>query len=191
MRLVEDVLENKATMLELEENLLEKLNSIEGSIVDDYELINVLQNTKATSLDVGVKLKTSVRTELKINAAREEYRNVATRGSILYFLIVELSQVNSMYQTSLKQFLALFDDSIIKSKPNKMIEKRIKNILEELTYSVWKYTDLGLYEKDKFVFKLLMALKIEMNAGRISFREFSLLLKGGASLDLKSVQVKG
>ena len=191
VRLVEDVLENKATMLELEENLLEKLNSIEGSIVDDDELINVLQNTKATSLDVGVKLKTSVRTEVKINAAREEYRNVATRGSILYFLIVELSQVNSMYQTSLKQFLALFDDSIIKSKPNKMIEKRIKNILEELTYSVWKYTDLGLYEKDKFVFKLLMALKIQMNAGRISFREFSLLLKGGASLDLKSVQVKG
>ena len=30
LRLVEDVLENKATMKELEDNLLEKLTSVEG-----------------------------------------------------------------------------------------------------------------------------------------------------------------
>lgn len=32
LRLVEDVLENKATMKELEDNLLEKLNSVEGKV---------------------------------------------------------------------------------------------------------------------------------------------------------------
>ena len=32
LRLVEDVLEHKATMKELEDNLLEKLNSVEGSL---------------------------------------------------------------------------------------------------------------------------------------------------------------
>ena len=42
IRLVEDVLENKATMKELEDSLLEKLNSVEGSIVDDEELIGVV-----------------------------------------------------------------------------------------------------------------------------------------------------
>ena len=45
IRLVEDVLENKATMKELEDSLLEKLNSVEGSIVDDEELIEVLKET--------------------------------------------------------------------------------------------------------------------------------------------------
>ena len=94
-----------------------------------------------------------------------------------------------MYQTSLKQFLALFDESIIKSKPTNVIDKRRKYILEYLTHTVWKYTDRGLYERDKFVFTLLMALKIDMNSGKISFQEFSILLKGGASLDLKSVKV--
>jgi dynein heavy chain len=74
IRLVEDVLENKATMKELEDSLLEKLNSVEGSIVDDDELIEVLQETKSTAMEVSKKLQVAAETEVKINAAREEYR---------------------------------------------------------------------------------------------------------------------
>ena len=91
------------------------------------------------------KLTVASETETKINTAREEYRPVATRGSILYFLIVELSKVNVMYQTSLRQFLLLFDGSITKSKPTHIIEKRINNILEYLTKLVWRYTLRGTH----------------------------------------------
>ena len=81
------------------------------------------------------------------------------------------------------------DISVTKSKATHVIEKRLANILDYLTKLIWKYTNRGLYEKHKFLFTLLLALKIEMNSGHISFTEFNLLLKGGASLDLNSVKV--
>ena len=43
-------------------------------------------------------------TEEKITLAREKYRPVATRGSVMYFVVASMAEVDSMYQYSLKYF---------------------------------------------------------------------------------------
>ena len=62
-------------------------------------------------------LTLSTETEKSINNTRESYRDSAARGSVLYFLMVAMSLVNPMYQTSLSRFLELFDRGMNEAPP--------------------------------------------------------------------------
>ncbi len=75
----------------------------QGNLLDDTELIDVLANTKLTAQEVNEKLRGASEANRKISEACEEYRPVAHRATLVYFLIAEFAVVNCMYQTSLSQ----------------------------------------------------------------------------------------
>ncbi len=84
---------------------------VQGNLLDDTELIDVLAVTKQTAQEVNERLVGASETNKKINEACEEYRPVARRATLCYFLVAEYSVVNCMYQTSLNQ-VRLTDISI-------------------------------------------------------------------------------
>ena len=81
---------------------------------------------------------------------------------------------NSSGNNWLKSFLLTWN----RSEKSPIPAKRISNIIEFLTFEVFKYSCRGLYENHKFLFTLLLALKIDQQMGNVSHNEFQTLIKG-------------
>lgn len=189
-KLLEEVNNYKRKIRELEDDLLLRLSSSQGNLLDDTELIDVLAKTKKTAQEVNERLQNASETNKKITEACEEFRPVSHRAALIYFLISEFSAVNCMYQTSLNQFAELYDLAIDRSEKANMPSKRIHNIIEHMTYSIYVYIARGLFERHKLIFALMLANKILVSAGKILSADVDIFLKGGGALDINAVRKK-
>merc|ERR1712166_1400240 len=174
---------SKKTLAKLEADLLERLANAEGSLLDDVELIDVLGNIKTKSAEVKQSLEEATQTSEEIGIKREAFRPVAARGAVLYFCIVEMVNVNWMYNVSLLQFLEIFYDGIDNSPKAQIIKDRVANISYALTYKAYRYINRGIFERDKITFKLMMVLRILIQDNILLGSDVSLLLKAGAAVD--------
>lgn len=77
----------------LEDSILHMLATSKGNILDDEALINNLAQSKVTAVAISGRLVEAEQTSKEINRARENYRVVANRGSVLYFVIASLGYV--------------------------------------------------------------------------------------------------
>lgn len=93
----------KITLKQLEDDLLHRLSSADGDqILGDKELVLNLEKSKKTATEIEIKVTEAKITSKEIDTAREEYRIVATRASIIYFIMNDLMKINPMYQFSLE-----------------------------------------------------------------------------------------
>uniref|UniRef100_A0A8C9GFK7 Dynein heavy chain n=1 Tax=Piliocolobus tephrosceles TaxID=591936 RepID=A0A8C9GFK7_9PRIM len=171
-----EVKNNTKSLQDLDKQLLYKLNTSSSNLIEDEELIEVLNNTKILSKELEMKLKDSNEKKKEINEKREQYRSIALRGSILYFCIVDITNVNYIYNTSLHQFLEQFDLSIKKAEKAQHIKKRVEYILFTLTNLIIIYMERCLFDQHKIVFKLLISLKILLYDNVISNKDISFFL---------------
>merc|ERR1712194_20492 len=104
-----EVTQNKKDLKLLDDLLLKKLTSSTGNLLEDTELVEILNNTKTQSKEVKNKLIDAEVKTKEINEKREAYKPVAIRGAVLYFTMLEIAQVNWMYNSSLNQFLSLYN----------------------------------------------------------------------------------
>ena len=159
------------------------LNEDRGPILEDEELFTTLESSKATAIIVKAALIEAQRNEMNIDHSRIGYFPIATRASILFFVLRDLSNIDSMYQFSLAFYIRLFLQSIEKSEKDPILEQRIKFLNDYHTLSVYRSTCLGLFEKHKLLFSFYMAVKILEGNGQLNQDQYEFLLKGGIVLD--------
>ncbi|XP_024516360.1 LOW QUALITY PROTEIN: dynein heavy chain 6, axonemal, partial [Selaginella moellendorffii] len=181
-RLVVSISSDKKQLKDLEDKILKLLKESEGNILDDEVLINTLNTSKVTSAVIQKRVKQAEITEKEITAARELYRVVAKRGSILYFVISDLALIDSMYQYSLSFFSQLFNRCIDISEKADELDIRLGILIKFITEFLYANVSRGLFEEHKVTFSFLICTSILRYEGEISPPEWSFFLRGASSL---------
>lgn len=167
----------KIELTQLENDLLLRLSAAEGSFLDDTDLVERLETTKATAAEIEHKVIQARENERKINETRECYRPVAARASLLYFVINDLRKINPIYQFSLKAFNTLFHRAIDQADKVEDTQDRICVLIESITHATFLYASQALFEKDKLTFLSQMTFQILLRRNEIDPLELDFLLR--------------
>uniref|UniRef100_H3BBD5 Dynein axonemal heavy chain 17 n=1 Tax=Latimeria chalumnae TaxID=7897 RepID=H3BBD5_LATCH len=167
----------KIVLKQLEDSLLARLSAASGDFLGDTALVENLETTKHTATEIEEKVREAKITELKINEARENYRPVAARASLLYFILNDLNKINPIYQFSLKAFNVVFEKAILRSIPAEEVQQRVINLIDEVTYSIFIYTVRSLFERDKLIFTAQLSFQVLLMKNEVNPAELDFLLR--------------
>lgn len=169
----------RKNLKDIETQILKLLaESNEDSILDDEQLIATLENSKVTSTEITIRVAESMELEKTIEETRILYKKVSIRGSILYFVIKDLSLIDSMYQYSLQYIKRLFNNSMQNTQAESNLEKRLDLLVETITKTLYVNVCRGLFEAHKQIFSFLMAICINKQAGKLSEVMWNVFLRG-------------
>jgi len=178
--IVQQNAQSAKTLREIEDKILEGLtkNKEISAILEDDELINILADSKQTSDDINQRLIESEETEKEIDLTRESYRAVAFRASLLFFCIIDLAIIDSMYQYSLQWFSHLFGIAIDSSPKPEGVTERSKALNDYFTLLLYENVCRSLFEKDKTQFSFMLTIKILFGDNQVDPLEWRYFLAG-------------
>ena len=170
-------------------DILQKLAEVsEEKILDDQELIQTLENAKTVSDEVNVNMRENIMIEKETNMIRNEYVPVAHRGSILFFVVADMSKIDPMYQFSLEYFKKIFINSILyKDEGSPDVKSRVAFLERKITEDIYKNIKRGIFETHKAIFSFLIDINIQKAQGKISDDEWAFFIKGPPQFDVSEM----
>jgi len=168
----------KRQLKELEDKILKLVSEASDDILNDEELIITLDQSKETSIAINERMIEAEQTAKMIDENRENYRGVARRGSVLYFVVSDLANIDPMYQYSLEFFTKLYVMRLEKSEKSTDLDQRLQILLNDITKSFYFSICRGLFEKDKLLYSFLNASSILRRNGDIDDDEWNYFLRG-------------
>lgn len=170
--------ENNKTKKELEDKILNQIAGASSNLLEDDELIHTLDESKAKYIQIERQLKEMEANLKSINAVRDHFKPVAKRVARYFFCLSDMSNIDPMYQYSLKWYVMIFQRALESSEPGDK-QTRSLNIIKEFTLQLYNNVCQSLFEKDKLLFSYLMCLKVMDERSELNQVENRFMLTGG------------
>jgi dynein heavy chain len=167
--LVVQIAADKAEMDRLEQLILRLLSEAGEDLLADDKLIVTLGQSKQTERSCKERMASAETSMKEIDEVTEVLRPVATRASIIYFVVADLANIDPMYQYSLQFFTDLFQQRLQASEKNEDSAKRIQILLDDFTEFIYKKICMGLFEDHKLLFSFLVCTRIVMHQVHAGF----------------------
>jgi len=139
-------------LVQLEDDLLERLANAPDDILSDVPLIEGLEATKKTAKEIAEAVEKGKVTQAEVEKAREAYRPQAAEGAMLYFILTKLCAIDHMYQYSLDSFNTFFEKSVIRAQKKDELSARVDSLRESLRMTIFTWVSRGLFERHKLLF---------------------------------------
>lgn len=192
------VVTNRKRLQALEEGLLTQIASCDGNFLDNPNTMNLLEFTKMEVLELNATEATSRHTLANIDAKRNDFRLIALKGASIFVVLADMGALNPFYQHAMCDFIKIFtqimlsiqtqigqnsSDSISNSDRCDLNQCLLK-IIADLSKRIYNIGSIGIFQKDKLLFSLRIAMELEYCDGRLMREEIDFLLKPIAAVQL-------
>eukprot|EP00927_Polykrikos_kofoidii_P016936 TRINITY_DN17697_c0_g2_i1.p1 TRINITY_DN17697_c0_g2~~TRINITY_DN17697_c0_g2_i1.p1 ORF type:complete len:2183 (+),score=502.38 TRINITY_DN17697_c0_g2_i1:396-6551(+) len=169
VELVVQIAADKKTQDDLEQLILRLLDEAGGDVLKDDTLNNTLDESRRTGTECKDRMEIADKAMVLIEEVREKLRPVATRASIIYFVVADFANIDPMYQYSLEYFNGLFRDRLRESEKNDDVSERILILIKDFTRFMFLNICRGLFEDHKLLFSFLITVQILRNEVHTKF----------------------
>ncbi|KAB8342928.1 hypothetical protein FH972_022525 [Carpinus fangiana] len=144
----------------LEKRLLQALNESRGNILDDDAVVDTLETVKKEVAEITTKVAETDGVMAEVDEITNEYKVIASSCSAIFAVLEQLRHINHFYQFSLQYFVDIFE-SVLSSGKDSVgrgdYKSRVASITKSLFATTYRRTSIGLLQKDRPTFAILLA----------------------------------
>lgn len=181
---------NHKRLDELESGLLTQIALCDGNLLDNPNTMKLLESTKLEVIQFNAEIFTNENTLTNIETKRNDFRLIASKAASLYFVLADMAALNPFYQHAMCDFIDIFMQimasiqlhdtakcSSDSSNDRIDLNQRLLKIIGDLSKRIYNIGSMGIFQKDKLLFSLRIAMELEHYDGRLGRNEIDFLFK--------------